>query len=206
MWPARAEGLITQWFCLHFLWCFEPARWLVLPPLLNEHTNRQCDLSRNPRVIQSPVVTLILIYHMVSVWYLEYPVPYNIKTELGLKSNLISSRVVSCLQRTWHEGFCFPPYTNYSSPKLTGGWFDHSGSRGSKNGWKVPTTELYTLETRQTLVSWSLWWLLPSSPWECSSMHSLSWWMTLSTAWLSILWAFCWAKSGLLHMSALSHT
>lgn len=169
MWPAGAKGLITQWFCLHFPWFFEPAHWVVLPSLLNEQVSTKCDHS-SPCMI----VTLLslLIYYTVSVWCLECPVLYNIKTELGLKCNLflISSRMVSCLWRTRHWGCFFPPYP--SSPKHVGEFYP-SGSRGDKNGWKVPIAQLHTLEARQTLVAWSLCFLVLVNDSFCSlTVHS----------------------------------
>lgn len=41
--------------------------------------------------------------------------------------------------------------------------------RQGKSSWKVPTAQLHALEAKLTLVFWSLWWLLQSSPWKGSS-------------------------------------
>lgn len=108
-WAAWAEALITQWLCLCFPWCFEPAHWVVLPPLLKKPISGQNDLSRNHWVIQSPVVTLnlprnisLMLRMSSSIWHPDW-------TGFKVESFPHPSRIASCLQRARHGGFSFPP-------------------------------------------------------------------------------------------------
>ena len=78
-------------------------------------------------------------------------------------------------------GFSFP----FTPPTSLGVGLTPPGG-GGKSSWKVPTAQLHALEGKLTLVFWSFWWLLQSSPWKCSS-HALTWWLTLSEAWQPIL-------------------
>lgn len=79
-----------------------------------------------------------------------------------------------------------PSLPSSPHPHLTEGWFDPSEMGKVEMVGKFPM-QGFLLGARQTLVSWSLWWLLWNSPWECSSTHSLPWRMILSKAWLPIL-------------------